>query len=84
MIERSAKLVAANLAAVVLKTNKGKTAERPVLITVEGTTYYKLSGLKSGVENNLNEYLSHKKRYVEFTEVPNSGLIGAAIAALAE
>jgi hexokinase len=85
LIERSAKLVAANLAAVVLKTGKGKTAERPILITVEGTTYYKLSGLKSGVKNNINEYLSHnKKRYVEFTEVANSGLIGAAIAALTE
>ena len=85
LIERSAKLVAANLAAVILKTGKGKTAERPVLITVEGTTYYKLSGLKSGVENNLNEYLSlNKKRYVEFTEVANSGLIGAAIAVLTE
>ena len=85
LIERSAKLVAANLAAVVLKTDKGKTAERPVLITIDGTTYYRLSGLKSKVENNINEYLSLKrKRYVEFTEVANSGLIGAAIAALAE
>lgn len=83
LIERSAKLVAANLAAVVLKTGKGKTTERPILITVEGTTYYKLPGLKSGVESNLNEYLSHnKKRYLEFTKVANSGLIGAAIAAL--
>lgn len=85
LIERSAKLVASNLAAVILKTHKGKTAERPILITVEGTTYYKLPGLKPGVENKLNEYLSHnKKRYVGFTEVSNSGLIGAAIAALVE
>jgi len=85
LIERSAKLVASNLAAVVLKTGKGKTAGRPIMITVEGTTYYKLPGLKSGVENYLNDYLSLKrKRYVEFTEVANSGLIGAAIAALTE
>ncbi len=85
MIERSAKLVAANLAAVILKTGKGNSAEKPILITIEGTTYYRLPGLKPGVENNLNEYFSHnRKRYVEFTEVANSGLIGAAIAVLTE
>ncbi len=83
IIERAAKLVAAIIAAVLLKTGKGKSPDRPVLITVEGSTYYKLKNLKSLSEIYLREYLSEeKKRYYEFTEVPQSSLAGAALAAL--
>lgn len=85
MIDRTARLVAANLAAVVLKTGKGKKPERPVLITVEGTTFYKLHNLKERFENYFSGYLDGvRKRYVEFTEVEQSSLIGAALAGLIE
>jgi len=85
LIERAAKLVAANLAAVILKTGKGKNSEKPILITVEGTAYYKLHGLKSQIETELNTYLTGKnRRYYEFTYVEQSSLIGAALAALIE
>lgn len=83
LIDRAAKLVAANLAAVVLKTGKGKSAEHPILITIEGTTFYKLHNLKVRFENYISDYLSDdRKRYFEFTEVAQSSLIGAALAAL--
>jgi hexokinase len=83
LISRAAKLVAANLAAVILKTNKGKSADRPVLITVEGTTYYKLQNLKILSEKYLRDYLSNDRaRFYEFTEVRHSSLVGAALAAL--
>jgi hexokinase len=39
LIDRAAKLVAANMASVILKTGKGKSEERPILITIEGTTF---------------------------------------------
>lgn len=85
LIERAAKLVAANLSAVVLKTGKGQTPERPVLITVEGTAFYKLHRLKGRFEKYFYGYLSGElKRYVEFAEVPQSSLAGAALAALIE
>ena len=42
LIERAAKLVAANIASVVLKSGKAKSHEKPVLMTIEGTTFYKL------------------------------------------
>jgi len=85
IIERAAKMVAANLAAVVLKTGKGGNSGRPVLITVEGTVFYKLHNLKSLFEFYLNEYLSgDKKRYVEFTKVDQSSLVGAALAAMTD
>jgi hexokinase len=83
LIDRAAKLVAANLAAVVLKTGKGKSPERPVLMTIEGTTFYKLHNLKSQFERYFTDYLSgDRKRYFEFAEVEQSSLIGAALSAL--
>jgi len=83
VIDRAAKLVAANLAAVVLKTGKGKSADRPVLITIEGTTFYKMHHLKEKFEKYFTGYLDGDlKRYVEFTEVPQSSLVGAGLAAL--
>ncbi|MBS3777437.1 MAG: hypothetical protein KGY70_19740 [Bacteroidales bacterium] len=85
LIERSAKLVAANLASVVLKTDKGKSADRPILITIEGTTFYKLHKLKPLFEEFMEEYLSGgKQRYFEFNQVENSSLVGAALAALVD
>jgi hexokinase len=85
LIDRAALLVAANLAAVVLKTDKGKSSERPVLITVEGTTFNNLHNLKLRFENYFSQYLNgEKKRFVEFTGVPQSSLVGAALAGLIE
>jgi hexokinase len=83
IIDRAAKLVAANLAAVILKTEKGKSAEKPILITIEGTTFYKMHNLCKYFESYLEEYLQgDRKRYYEFTEVQQSSLVGAALAAL--
>lgn len=83
LIERAAKLVAANLAAVILKTGKAKSAEKPVLMTIEGTTFYKLHGFQAMFEKYLNDFLSgENKRHYEIVEVENSSLLGAAIAAI--
>lgn len=83
LIERAAKLVAGNLAAVLLRTGKGKSLNSPVLITVEGTTFYKMHNLRNMFEGFFNSFLcGERKRYVEFTEVPQSGLIGAALGGL--
>jgi len=83
LINRAAKLVAANMAAVILRTDKGKSPERPILITVEGTTFYKMHNLRSYFEKYLRDYLiEDRKRYYEFTEVQQSSLVGAALAAL--
>lgn len=83
LIDRAAKLVAANMAAVILKTGRGKSADRPILITVEGTTFYKLHKLRPFFEKYLSDYLSDdRKRFYEFTEVKQSSLVGAALAAL--
>ncbi|TVQ06983.1 MAG: hexokinase [Balneolaceae bacterium] len=85
MINRASKLVAGNLAAVLLKTGKGTEAGKPVLITIEGTTFYKLQNLKNQFEDYFYGYLADdKKRFAEFTYVEQSSLIGAALAGLIE
>jgi hexokinase len=85
LVVRAAMLVAANLAAVILKTEKGKNPEKPILITVEGTAYYKLRGLKSQIEAGLKDFLiGENLRYYEFTYVDQSSLVGAALAGLIE
>ncbi|MCX6253909.1 MAG: hexokinase [Bacteroidia bacterium] len=83
LIERAAKLAAANMAAVVLKTNKGKSPGRPVLITIEGTTFYKMHNLRYYFEKYLGDYLhGERQRFYEFAEVQQSSLVGAALAVL--
>jgi hexokinase len=85
LTDRAAKLVAASMSAVILKCGKGRSPEKPILITVEGTTFYKLHNFRSRFEKYLYEYLTgDRKRHFEFTEVAQSSLIGAALAALIE
>lgn len=82
LIDRASLVVAANLASAVLKTGKGKSADKPVLITVEGTTFYKLRNLKERFESYLSDYLSgDKERYVELANIDRASLMGAALAA---
>ena len=66
-----------------LKTGKGKDAGNPILVTIEGTAFYKLHNLRKRFEEYLGGYLEgERKRYLEFTEVKNSSLLGAALAGL--
>lgn len=83
LIERASKLVAANLAAVILRTGKAQSADKPVLMTIEGTTFYKLKNFREMFETYLTQFLSgENQRYYDIVEVPNSSLVGAAIAAI--
>jgi hexokinase len=83
LIERSAKLTAANLSSAALKSGKGRNPARPICIVAEGTTFYKLKSLRSKVEFYLKQYLVDKKHvYYEITNIDNATLIGAAIAGL--
>ncbi len=83
LIQRAAKLVAGNLGAVILKTGKGKSPDKPVLMTIEGTTFYKLHNFQVMFEGFLQGFFSgENRRFYEIVEVPNSSLIGAGIAAV--
>ena len=83
MVERAAKLAAINLSAVVLKSDKGKNADKPLCIVAEGTTFYSVPGLREKVNEYLQEFLvGQKGRYYQIVQVENATLIGAAIAGL--
>ncbi len=83
LIERAARLVAAMLSSVVLKTGKGTDPSIPVCITADGTTFYELKTLKKKTECYLTDFLGKKHgRFIEIVNVDNAPLIGAAIAGL--
>lgn len=83
MLERAAKLVTINLASILLKTGKGKDPCKPVCITAEGSTFYKLKLFKGKIEFYIKKYLNDEKGlYCEFVKAENATLIGAAIAGL--
>ncbi|HHU50138.1 MAG: hexokinase family protein [Caldicoprobacterales bacterium] len=85
LVERSAKLIAINLIAVVLKTGKGKDPTRPVCITADGSTFYKLKNFRQKLEHYLKIYLVDELNvHYEFVKADNSNLTGSAIAALAK
>jgi hexokinase len=85
LVERAAKLVAINLTSVIVKTGKGQDPCRPVCITADGSTFYKLKNFKSKLEHYLKVYMNDELGlYCEFVEVENANLTGSAIAALAK
>lgn len=83
LLERAAKLIAVNMAAIILKSGKGKSPVRPTCLTVDGTTFYAYHKFQYRVETYLNGFLSgHHKRFFDIVQVEDAPLIGAAIAAL--
>jgi hexokinase len=83
LIERAAKLTAANLSSAAIKCDKGRDPSRPVCIVAEGTTFYHLTSLRRKVEYYLKQYLVDGQGvYYQIATVDNATLIGAAIAGL--
>jgi hexokinase len=83
LVERAAKLTAANLSSVSLKSGKGRNPCRPICIVAEGTTFYRLKTLRPKIEYYLKQYLVDRKHvHYEIVSIDNATLIGAAIAGL--
>ncbi len=82
LLERAAKLSAANLAASVLKGASGKGPLTPTCLTIDGTTYYRYYRFQHRMESYLRPYLSKRDMYYESFRVEEAPLIGAAVAAL--
>ena len=82
LLERGAKLSAANLAASVLK---GPTAGGPLApsrLAIDGTAYYRYYRFRHRVEHHLRPFLTGKNEYYQTVQVEDAPLIGAAVAAL--
>lgn len=83
LMERAARFVAFNLAAVMLKTGKGANPCRPVCVTMDGSTYYKSKLCKDKLSAYTKSFLNEELGlYCEFIKAENPNLIGAAIAGL--
>jgi hexokinase len=82
LLERAAKLTAANLAASVLKGRTGSGPLEPVCLTIDGTTYYRYYRFQHRVESYLRPFLTQRDKFYETVQVDDAPLIGAAVAAL--
>lgn len=82
-VERSARLAAANIAAVIIKSGKGKNPARPVCVLCEGTTFLKTHYLKDRVIGYLNASLTEERGiWYELVTMDNAVTFGSAIAGL--
>jgi hexokinase len=83
LVERSAKLAAAALSALCLKSGAGQSASGPICITVEGSTFYKLKNLRDLTLFYIKQHLTDQKGiYAEIISVEDATIKGAAIAGL--
>lgn len=82
-VERSARLVCANLAGILLQTGAGAHIQRPACIVAEGSTFYKGHLFRGKLERVCAEYITGTLgRYYAFRQVADANLIGTAAAAL--
>lgn len=82
LLERAAKVTAANLAASALKGPSGNGPMSPICLTIDGTTYYRYYRFQSRVESYLRPFMTSHDKYYETVKVDDAPLIGAAVAAL--
>ena len=78
--ERAARLVCANIAALCLHTDGGRTEDKPFCVVAEGSTFYKSLLFYDKLMANIDEYVRNRLgRYVVFHRAENSTLTGAAL-----
>lgn len=85
IVERSARLTAAIIAACVIKSGKGTSPSKPVCVLCNGTTFYKTHNLHQRLRGYLNTVLTEQRHiYFEIVTVDNDITLGTAIAALSQ
>ena len=86
VFERAAVLTAVQLAAFVLKSGEGASADAPVAINADGSTYYKTRAIPFAqtVARELDEMLVKRRNvHYEITpQVDDAPMVGAGIAAM--
>lgn len=85
VFERAAALTAVHLAAFAIKSGAGESAEAPIAINADGSTYYKTRAIPfaATVKKELDKLLGRRNIHYEITpQVDDAPMVGAAIAAL--
>lgn len=82
-LERGAKLVTVNLAALMEQMNAGRRMTAPCRIVVEGSTFHKCFGYRARIERHMQNYVCGQLgRYYRFVSGEDVNLVGSAGAAL--
>lgn len=83
LCERAARLAAAILSALVIKSGQGKNASQPLCLLCDGTTFYKTYKIYERINAYLEEILVKEKNlYFEIVSRDDDITLGAAIAGL--
>lgn len=85
MLERTARLVVSCYMACAKRTDMGSDPLHPILITAEGTTYYRCELLKQKIDYYIEHALRRERGiYVQTMQVENAVIYGTALAAVCE
>lgn len=82
VVDRAALLTAVNILAAIVKSGVGRDPAHPVCINIDGSTYYKTSGLADRVQRYLSEMLRQRNLHIRCIQVEDAPIVGAAIAGL--
>ena len=81
--ERSAKIVCANIQAVCLQTDGGRSKEHPYCVVAEGSTFYNSLLFRKKLDKYLREHLEEKhERFVICVRAEDATMTGTALSAL--
>ena len=80
--KRAAYLTAVMVTSIMIKTGKGKTSAKPVCLCADGTTFWKLHGLKKMVTDFIDSFTSEAGIHYKIIQIENAPIIGAAVAGL--
>ncbi len=82
VVDRAALLTALSITATVVKSETGHDAQRPVCVTIDGSTYYKTHRLADQVQAHLKVLLAERGLHIRCIQIANAPVTGAAIAGL--
>lgn len=82
IIRRAAYVVAVMLSSVINKCSEEGASPKPVCICADGTTFWKMHGLKARITEYLDDYFSDKNTGYVITGIDDAPVIGAAVAGL--
>ncbi len=83
ILERAAKLVTVLITAMHINMDAGKNPVKPLAITVEGTTFFKMDLFREKLKSHIKTFTNEKHGYYNvFLMVENANIVGSALAAL--
>lgn len=82
VLERSAWRVAVCLTAIMKKMGSNSTAEHPVGIIAEGSTFYRFEAFREKIEKNLEALAKKEGLFYRFLQADSAVMAGTAVAAI--